>query len=109
MKAKVYDLSAYLEEKAATIKLGEDEYEISDGFNDLLKIDALANRRDEMNNAEFVKEFLTVSLGKEAADKLIAKNYKTKVYMKIIESIQDSLTGGEEEQEGASSERTELV
>lgn len=109
MKAKVYDLSAYLEEKAATIKLGEDEYEISDGFNDLLKIDALANRRGEMNNAEFVKEFLTVSLGKEAADNLIAKNYKIKVYMKIIESIQNSLTGGEEEQEGASSERTELV
>lgn len=108
MKAKVYDLSAYLEEKNATIKLGEDEYEISDGFNDLLKIDALSNRRDELSNAEFVQEFLTVALGKEAAEKLIAKNYKTKVYMKIIESIQDSLTGGEE-QEGASSERPELV
>ena len=84
MAANVYDLSAYLEEKNATIKLGEDEYEISDGFNDLLKIDALANRRDEMSNAEFVHEFLTVSLGKEAAEKLINKNYKTKIYMKII-------------------------
>ena len=108
MKAKVYDLSAYLEEKSATIKLGEDEYEISDGFNDLLKIDALANRREEMSSAEFVREFLTVSLGKEAAEKLINKNYKTKVYMKIIESIQDSLMGDDEE-ESVSSARTELV
>ena len=108
MKAKVYDLSAYLEEKRSTIKLGEDEYEISDGFNDLLKIDALANSREDMGNADFVREFLTVALGKDAAEKLIAKNYKTKIYMQIIESIQDSLTGGEE-QEGASSEKPELV
>lgn len=108
MKAKVYDLSAYLEEKKAVIKLGEDEYEISDGFNDLLKIDALASRRDEISNSEFVSEFLSISLGKEAAEKLIAKNYKTKIYMKIIESIQNAISG-DEEQEDASSESTELV
>lgn len=109
MKAKVYDLSAYLEEKNATIKLGEDVYEISDGFNDLLKIDALSNRRESMDNVDFIREFLTIALGKEAAEALITKNYKTKVYMKIIECIQDSLMGGDEEQEGASSEGSELV
>ena len=50
MAAKVYDLSAYLEEKPATIKLGTEEFAISDGFNDLLKIDALSNRKEEMDS-----------------------------------------------------------
>lgn len=108
MQAKVYDLSAYLEEKAATIKLGDEEFEISDGFNDLLKIDALSKRRDEIDSMDFVKEFLNIALGKEAATKLIERNYKTKVYMKIMSCIEE-VYSGDEEQEGASSESTELV
>lgn len=100
MAAKVYDLSMYLEEKAAKIKLGEDEFEVRDGFNDLLKIDALSNRRDELGTTEFIKEFLSISLGDEAAEKLISKNYKTKVYVKIMESIEAVYS--DDEQEGAS-------
>lgn len=96
MAAKVFDLSNYLEEKKSTIKLGEKEYEISDGFNDLLKIDALSNRRDELSSGEFIREFLTVSLGAEAAEELIAKNYRSIVYTKIIESIEKTYSGDEE-------------
>lgn len=106
--AKVYDLSSYLEEKKSTIKLGADEYEISDGFNDLLKIDALSSQRDEMSSTEFIKKFLEISLGKESAEKLIAKNYKAHVYMKIMDSIQDAISGDSQE-DASSGEKAELV
>ena len=111
MAAKVFDLSSYLEEKPSTIKLGEDEFTISDGFNDLLKIDALSNRRDEMNTTEFVREFLKISLGEESANKLLEKNYKTSVYLKIMKCIQKVYSGdAEDDKEGASSQqRGELV
>ena len=102
MSAKVFDLSSYLEEKKAIIKLGEEEFEISDGFNDLLKIDALSNRRDELSSSEFVREFLSISLGLEAADKLISRNYKIKIYTEIINCIQKVYSGDEDEQEGVS-------
>lgn len=104
MAAKVYDLSAYLEEKPSVIKLGDEEFTISDGFNDLLKIDALSNRKNELDTTEFVKEFLRISLGYEAASKLIARNYKTKVYVKIMNCIEEAISG-EDEQEGARSEK----
>lgn len=107
--AKVYDLSAYLEEKAATIRLGDEEFEISDGFNDLLKIDALSNRRDELETSEFVKEFLRIALGEEAAEKLFERNYKFKIYIKIMNCIEEVYSGNDDEQEGASSESHELV
>ena len=111
MAAKVYDLSSYLEEKQATIKLGEEEFAISDGFNDLLKIDALSNRRDEMSSTEFVQEFLKIALGNEAAEKLISRNYRTNVYIKIMNCIEEVYSGiSDDEQEGASSEqKPELV
>ena len=111
MAAKVYDLSAYLEEKPATIKLGTEEFAISDGFNDLLKIDALSNRKEEMDSTEFVQEFLKIALGEEAAAKLISRNYRTKVYVKIMNCIEEVYSGiSDEEQEGASSqERPQLV
>lgn len=110
MQAKVYDLSSYLEEKPAVIKLGEEEFEISDGFNDLLKIDALTQRREELESTAFVKEFLKIALGEEAAANLIARNYKTKVYLKIMDCIEEVYSGiSEDEKEGASSESSELV
>lgn len=104
MAAKVFDLSSYLEEKKATIKIGNDEYTVSDGFNDLLKIDALSNRKDEMGTSEFVQEFLKVALGHDAGTELLSKNYPVRVYMKIMECI-EQVYGGDEEQEGASSEQ----
>lgn len=104
MAAKVFDLSSYLEEKKATIKIGNDEYVVSDGFNDLLKIDALSNRKDEMGTSEFVQEFLKIALGHDAGTELLSKNYPVRVYMKIMECI-EQVYGGDEEQEGASSEQ----
>ena len=111
MKAKVYDLSKYLEEQKSTIKLGDDTYEISDGFNDLLKVDALSNKRDEMDPTEFVKEFLRITLGEAQADKLIEKNYKFDIYVKIMNCIEETYSGDADQKEGASSEdkNTELV
>lgn len=88
--------------------LGEMEFEVRDGFNDLLKIDALANRKDDMDTTEFVQEFLKISLGEEMGTKLINMNYPIRVYTKIMNCIQDVYSGSEEE--GASSEeRAELV
>lgn len=111
MAAKIFDLSSYLEEKPAVIKLGNDEFAVSDGFNDLLKIDALSNRRDEMGSTEFVQEFLKIALGEEQAQTLIERNYKTKVYLKIMDCINEVYSGdSSDEKEGASSdERTEMV
>lgn len=108
--AKVYDLSSYLEEKKATIKLGDNVLEINDGFNDLLKIDALSGRRDELSTSEFVQEFLRIAVGEEKASELISKNYSTKVYVKIMNCIQE-VYSGDEEQEGDSQpeEKGELV
>ena len=107
--AKVYDLSSYLEEEKAVIKFGDEEYEVSDGFNDLLKIDALTNRKEEMETTDFVREFLKISLGKEKAEELISRNYRTKVYIKIMECIEDVYSGNSEEMEGASISGTSLV
>lgn len=107
--SKVYDLSSYLEEKAATIKLGDEEFEISDGFNDMLKIDALSNRREEMGSTEFVQEFLRIALGEDAANRLIEKNYRTKVYVEIMNCINDAYAGGSEQEGASSEERAELV
>ena len=111
MQAKVYDLSSYLEEKPAVIKLGEEEFEISDGFNDLLKIDSLSKRKDEYEEVAFVQEFLKIALGEEVATKLIERNYKTKVYIKIMQCIEEVYSGNSgDEQEGASSEQgTDMV
>lgn len=95
--AKVYDLSKYLEEEKSKIKFGEEEFEINDGFNDLLKIDALSERRDEIGNAEFIKEFLCITLGTETANELMSRNYKAKVYSKIMESIQAAMSDDDEE------------
>ena len=100
MSAKVYDLSQYLEEKKSTIKLGNEEFEISDGFNDLLKIDALSNRKDELESTEFVKEFLKIALGEEVAIMLIERNYKIKVYMEIMECIEKVYSGDDDDKEG---------
>lgn len=109
--SKVYDLSSYLEEKSATIKLGDEEFTISDGFNDMLKIDALSNRKGEMSSTEFVHEFLKIALGEESANRLIQRNYRTKVYVEIMNCINDAYSSDDSEQEGASSneQRTELV
>lgn len=101
--SKVFDLSSYLNEVKATIKLGDTVYPINDGFNDLLRIDALSERRGELTTTEFVKEFLGIALGEETAQSLINKNYPTKVYIKIMNCIQE-VYAGDEEQEGASSE-----
>ena len=110
MAAKVYDLSSYLQEEKATIKIGEEVFQISDGFNDLLKIDALSNRKDELGTTEFVKEFLKIALGEEAGNRLVSRNYPVKIYMKIMNCIQEVYGNDDEEQEGASSNtQAELV
>lgn len=108
--AKVYDLSSYLEEKKATIKLGDEVLEINDGFNDLLKIDALSERRADLKTSEFVKEFLKIAVGEEKATMLVSRNYSTKVYVKIMNCIQE-VYSGDNEQEGVSQseEKGELV
>lgn len=108
--AKFYDLSSYLEEKKATIKLGEETFEINDGFNDLLKIDALSARKEELGTSGFVQEFLKIALGNEKAEVLISRNYSTKVYVKIMNCIQE-VYSGDDEQEGDSQPETtgELV
>ena len=100
--SKIYDLSKYLEEAPSIIKLGDDEYEVEDRFSTLLKLDELANSREDTGSMEFVKEFLTLALGEEAKDKLIDKNYKLKVYMKIIECIQDVYKGDKSEESASS-------
>lgn len=107
--SKVYDLSSYLEEKPATIKLGDEEFTISDGFNDMLKIDALSNRKDEMSSTEFVQEFLKIALGEESATTLIERNYRTNVYLEIMNCINDAYSDGSEQEGASSNERAELV
>lgn len=107
--AKVYDLSSYLEEEKSVIKFGDEEFEISDGFNDFLKIDALSNRKGEMDTPEFVQEFLRIALGREKANELFARNYKIKVYIKIMNCIEEVYSGSSDDEEDASNERTSLV
>ena len=77
----------------------------------MLKIDALSNRRDDIGSTEFIQEFLKISLGEENAKKLIERNYKTKVYMKIMHCIEEVYSGiSDEDEDLPSSEKgTELV
>lgn len=91
--SKVFDLSEYLEEKKSKIVIGEQEFEVKDGFNDLLKVDALTSKRDDMGSTEFVQEFLNIALGKEQAGILIAMNLPVAAYMKIMNCIQEVYSG----------------
>lgn len=97
--AKVFDLSSILEEKKSVIKLDGKEYEINEGFNDLLKIDALSSQKDTLETTDFIKEFLIITLGAEAAEELIAKNYKFSVYVKIMNCIEEVYSGDAEKEE----------
>lgn len=106
MSVKVFDLSSYLEEKKSTIKLGDEEFEISDGFNDLLKIDALSSRRGEMSSPEFVKEFLGIALGEESAKELLDRNYSHKFYVEVMNCIEKVYSGDDSDQEGVSQRPT---
>lgn len=111
MSAKMFNLSEYLEEKKSSIKLGDEEFEISDGFNDLLKIDALSEQKETMSTTEFVKEFLAVALGEENATKLLGRNYSTKLYIQVMHCIEEVYSGvSESEKEDAkSTEQPTLV
>lgn len=109
MAAKVFDLSSYLEEKKSVIKIGEEEFAVSDGFNDILKIDALSNRKDEMDGTEFIIEFLKIALGEEQAQKLLDKNLSFRTYVKIMECIQDVYSGGDEQEDASSQGKPSLV
>ena len=91
--SKVFDLSEYLEEKKSKIVIGEQEFEVKEGFNDLLKIDALTSKKDDMGSTEFVQEFLNVALGKEQAGILIDMNLPVAAYMKIMNCIQEVYSG----------------
>lgn len=95
--AKVYDLTEMLEEPKSTIKLGTDEYEIDNGFVTALELNDLSNKKDQMDDVEFVKQFLTTALGNEQYKKIIAKRYSTKVMLKVVESIADAMSEGDEE------------
>jgi hypothetical protein len=99
--AKIYDLSEYLSQDKPKIKIGENEFIINDGFNDLLKIDALTNRREEIGQVEFVKEFLNTSLGEESTAKILSLNLPAKALMRIVDCIQSAFTeDDEDEKEG---------
>ena len=63
----------------------------------MLKVDALSSRKDDMPITEFVKEFLKVTLGEKAALELINRNYKSKVYLKMMECIQEAYSDNPEE------------
>lgn len=91
--SKVFDLSEYLEEKKSKIVVGEQEFEVKDGFNDLLKIDALTSKKDDLGSTEFVQEFLSIALGREQAGILIDLNLPIAAYMKIMNCIQEVYSG----------------
>lgn len=91
---KVFDLSSYLTEEKAVIKIGEDNFAINDGFNDMLKIDALTrSNSDAVPDAEFIGEFLTIALGEESAKRVVELNLPVRAYMDIMGCIQASFTG----------------
>lgn len=96
---KVFDLSGYLNEEKSTIVIGEDTFEINDGFNDMLKIDALTKGYEGTPDAEFVRGFLSIALGDEASDKIIKMNLPTAAYMKIMDCIQQTYSDTDEKEE----------
>ena len=66
------------------------------------KIDALSSQKDTLETTDFVKEFLIITLGAEAAEELIAKNYKIGVYVKIMNCIEEVYSGDAEKEESTS-------
>lgn len=100
--AKIYDLSQYLSSDQPKIKLEGKEYLVNDGFNDILKLDALLGRKEEMSDIAFFKEFLSISLGEEAATELMAKNYRMRVYKRIMSIVQEVYAGDGDDQEDVS-------
>lgn len=104
--AKIFNLSEYLSDEKDKIVIGDHEYEIENGFNALLKIDALSENRENMGELEYVSEFMRLSLGEENANDIIAKNYSIKMYMGVVKAIQKSFSN-EDENEKESARETD--
>ena len=97
--AKVFDLSEMLNEKKSTIKVGDEEFEINDSFATILKLDEIgkAEIKEDLSSVEYIRSFLDVALGEEATEKLVNMDMPVKFYKKVLESIQEVLSGSAEE------------
>lgn len=96
--ANHYDLSADLEGEKSTITIGEDIYELNDGFNDFIKIDKFFNEREGKFSVSDFKQFFDISLGKDQSDKLLGKNYGLKFLRKVVTAISENLKGDDKEE-----------
>lgn len=98
---KVYDLTEDLSSEAAVIKVGEKEYEINTGFKSVMELDKAFKKGQD--DVAFVKEFLSISLGKKATEELIALDKPMKFYKKIIDVIGEEIKGSDDEESGNAS------
>ena len=90
--AKVFDLSDLLDSKRSIAKLGDIEYEISNAFDDILKLDELSEKKSEMTTREFMVEFLTIAFGKAATKDILSKGYTMRIIMSLINTVEKAIT-----------------
>lgn len=89
--AKVFDLSDLLDSKKSVAKLGDIEYEISNAFDDILKLDELSEKKREMSTRAFITEFLTIAFGKAATKEILSKGYTMKIIMGLIDTVEKAI------------------
>lgn len=108
---KVYNLSEYIEATPTKITVRDRTFEITDGFNDLLKMQALNAKRDDMDQKEFMQQFLSIAVGDGSAVWLLEQNFPIKFYMELMEVIQKSMAGDDddEDKEGDVQEGTQKM
>jgi hypothetical protein len=90
--AKIYDLTSMLESTKSSIKIGEKNYEITNAFSDILKLEGLSHKKDTMTTEEFMMEFFTIAFGADNAKEILNAGYSKDMVMKFIDCIQESIS-----------------
>lgn len=93
---RVYDLTEELSTEKPVVKLGDKEYAFSSSFKTVTELDkAFKKNKDDV---EFVKEFLTIAFGKQAADEMLALNLQIKAYKRIIKIVGEELASDDDDE-----------
>jgi hypothetical protein len=92
MAKKVIDLSGMLISEKTQIKIGEKNYEVTNSFSDILRLDDLNIKRETMSTRDFIMEFFEIAFGKKASKEIMEAGYTQELIMAIIEAIQKAIS-----------------
>lgn len=89
--AKVFNLTSLLKSEQSTIIIGEKTYTVTNSMIDMFTLDELNYKKDGMSTREFLSQFFSIALGKEAANEIMSANYSIELCYSIIDAIQEAM------------------